>query len=148
MHEAFVSNSPKVRIRARALHCKTPPLGVDTVILGTNPRPRSGQAFKLNKDSSITDASHVHFELDATKKGFCSVIVTDLKVTYLDGKEIGQGKKQTAFCNDLIVMGASTFSNYASPLNCICIRRLCTLYSLLLVVGHAIEGNLITHQEA
>ena len=84
MHQAFISNSPSVR--TRALHCKTRTLGADTVILGTNPRSKSGQAFKSNKDSSITDASHVHFELD----------VTDLKVTYLDGKEIGKGKKQTA----------------------------------------------------
>ena len=82
---------------------------VDTVVLGANPRPRSGQAFKLNKDSSITDASSVRLELDATKKGFCSVVVTDLKgTTNLNGKEIGKGKKQTAFCNDLIVVGAST----------------------------------------
>jgi hypothetical protein len=90
---------------------------VETVVLGANPRPRSGTAFKLDNDPSITAASHIRIELDAAMQypnhgnGNNSLTVTDLKSASgirLNDHVIGKGKKKTAFVNDCIVVGAST----------------------------------------
>ena len=83
---------------------------VDTIVLGANPHPKSGNVFKLNKDSSITDASHVRLELDASRKGYCSLRAIDLKSSQgfrLNGIQVGKGKKETAFANDSLVIGSS-----------------------------------------
>ena len=88
---------------------------VESIVLGANPRPRSGTAFKLDNDPSISDSSHVRIELDSAmpnQTGKCnSLSVTDLKSATgirLNGNPIGKGKKMTAFMNDSIVVGAST----------------------------------------
>ena len=83
---------------------------VDTIVLGANPHPKSGGIFRLNKDPSITDSSHVRLELDASRKAYCSLRAIDLKSTLgfrLNGIQVGKGKKETAFANDSLVIGSS-----------------------------------------
>ena len=83
---------------------------VDTIVLGGNPHSKSGNVFRLNRDPSITDASHVRLELDASRKGYCSLRAIDLKSTQgfrLNGIQVGKGKKETAFANDSLVVGNS-----------------------------------------
>ena len=83
---------------------------VDTVVVGANPPAKSGHCFRLEKDSKVTDSSLVRFELDASRKGFCSLRVIDLKSQCgirLNGIEVGKGKKETAFANDSLVFGSS-----------------------------------------
>lgn len=83
---------------------------VDTIVLGANPHPKSGNIFRLNKDASITDSSHVRLELDASRKAFCSLRAIDLKSTLgfrLNGIQVGKGKKEMAFANDSLHIGSS-----------------------------------------
>jgi hypothetical protein len=83
----------------------------DSLVMGANPRPRSGDSFRLAEDGSITDASHVRLELNTNKKGFCTMTVTDLKSsagTSINSLSVGKGKKQTALCGDIIALGTST----------------------------------------
>jgi serine/threonine protein kinase len=83
----------------------------DNLVMGANPHPRPGDSFRLAEDGSITDASHVRLELNTNKKGFCTMTVTDLKSsggTSINSLSVGKGKKQTAFCGDVIALGTST----------------------------------------
>jgi len=81
----------------------------ETFVLGTNPRPKSGESFRLSDDDDV-DSSHAKFVLHATKQ-LCSVKVTDLKSssgTFVNGQKIPKGKDRQVFVNDKITVGHST----------------------------------------
>lgn len=79
---------------------------VDCIVLGS--KPRMGNSFVVN-DSSLAP-SHLKIELDASKKTFLSLLVSDLKGTVgvsVNKEMIRPGKKKKAFINDRITFGES-----------------------------------------
>ena len=79
----------------------------ESMVLGA--MTSSTSSFALTKDKSITNHSHVRFELETAKK-FFTVLVTDLKSTggtSVNGSKMGKGKTQKVFMNDEIEIGSS-----------------------------------------
>ena len=83
--------------------------GTETVILGSNPKAKNGEAFALPGDDEV-DETHLKIDLDANKK-MQAVIVTNLSSscdTYVNGTAIPFKKSRKVFISDTITIGDST----------------------------------------
>ena len=83
--------------------------GVTKIVVGS--KPKGADTFVL-RDSTV-EACHARLELDASRKGFCTVMVSSLKSdsgVSVNGQAVRKGKTTKAFFSDSLTIGKSTIA--------------------------------------